>query len=110
MSAVTITFLSLWWLVIAVSGTSFTAPVNYKQAGRHASIPREYLRVARKYNVDLPGFESHLDITTVPAVNQSWDKEYLSPIRIGTPGQDVWMDFDTGSADTFVSFPNTYAV
>lgn len=34
-----------------------------------------------------------------PAINQTHDREYLSPIWIGSPAQPVLMDFDTGSAD-----------
>ena len=100
MSKVTLLVLSLWWPIIAAEGLSFAVPVLMKQGSRHTDVPQEYLHLARKYNVNLPDFESHLGITTVPAVNQSWDKEYLSPVKIGTPGQSLWMDFDTGSADT----------
>jgi len=38
---------------------------------------------------------------SVAAVNQPFDREYLSPILVGSPGQQIWMDFDTGSADTW---------
>lgn len=38
----------------------------------------------------------------IGAYNQSYDREYLSPIYMGTPGQLCWLDIDTGSGDLCV--------
>lgn len=39
----------------------------------------------------------------VPADDIQNDSEYLCPVTIGTPGQTLNLDFDTGSADLWVS-------
>jgi hypothetical protein len=36
-----------------------------------------------------------------PAWAQEFDIEYLSPVFVGDPGQLVFLNFDTGSADTY---------
>lgn len=40
-----------------------------------------------------------LVVGDVAAYNQTEDREWLSPVKIGTPGQEVLLDFDTGSSD-----------
>ena len=39
----------------------------------------------------------------VPVVDQQNDSEYLCSVVVGTPGQKFNLDFDTGSADLWVS-------
>ncbi|CAK7203053.1 hypothetical protein SEUCBS139899_005782 [Sporothrix eucalyptigena] len=46
---------------------------------------------------------------TVVANNQSYDREYLSPIYMGTPGQLCWLDIDTGSGDLWLFSTDTPA-
>jgi hypothetical protein len=43
------------------------------------------------------------DVGEVGADDQQNDSEYLCPVTIGTPGETFNLDFDTGSADLWVS-------
>ncbi|KAG0292408.1 hypothetical protein BGZ96_004155 [Linnemannia gamsii] len=42
-------------------------------------------------------------VAPVPVTNPAWDSEYYGPVNIGTPGQTFNMNFDTGSADTWLA-------
>ena len=43
------------------------------------------------------------EVGDVPAEDQQNDSEYLCNVQIGTPAQTFKLDFDTGSADLWVS-------
>ncbi|CAK7275486.1 hypothetical protein SEPCBS119000_006715 [Sporothrix epigloea] len=43
----------------------------------------------------------------IDAKNQSYDREYLSPLYIGNPGQLCWLDIDTGSGDLWLFSTDT---
>ncbi|OIW27596.1 acid protease [Coniochaeta ligniaria NRRL 30616] len=71
------------------------------------SGPRAKLRALAKYGLPIPDslaeFASDKGlIGDVAAYNQTEDREWLSPVSIGTPGQEVLLDFDTGSSDLWV--------
>ncbi len=79
-------------------GASFSlATVRNSQYKRNG--PAEYLRACRKWGVKLPDEYNRISKGSVAAYNQSEDREYLSPIEIGTPPQTTLIDLDTGSAD-----------
>ncbi len=61
--------------------------------------PAEYLRACRKWGIALPDHFDRLATGSAAAENQTSDREYLSPVDIGTPGQTILVDIDTGSAD-----------
>jgi hypothetical protein len=46
----------------------------------------------------------------VTAEDQQNDSEYLCPVTIGTPGQTFNLDFDTGSADLWVSLAHQFPI
>jgi len=61
--------------------------------------PAEYIKAHRKWGAELPGPLSRLVKGAVPAWNQTNDREYLSPVLLGSPPQMTYIDIDTGSAD-----------
>lgn len=93
--------------------STFSVPAKYN--ARYRFNPhREWLKISQKYGVPLPdrhqltGGMIPVDKSsgpgkgTVPAWNQTNDREYLSPVLVGTPPQLIHLDLDTGSADLSV--------
>jgi aspergillopepsin I len=73
-----------------------TRNVNVQRSG-----PRAKARALAKYGSgEAMAIASEKGlIGDVVAYNQSEDREWLSPVTLGTPGQEVLLDFDTGSSD-----------
>ncbi|OBT42007.1 hypothetical protein VE00_06655 [Pseudogymnoascus sp. WSF 3629] len=57
--------------------------------------------------VSAPLNASNVNFGTVETIPEAYDREYLSPVQIGTPPQTVNLNFDTGSADLWVNTNET---
>ena len=81
---------------------------NVRNEGFRHNGPAELAWAYAKYGKTLGGSANNRVSTgLVNAVNQSYDREYLSPVLIGTPGQVCWLDIDTGSGDLWLFSTDT---
>ncbi|KFY23994.1 hypothetical protein V493_05494 [Pseudogymnoascus sp. VKM F-4281 (FW-2241)] len=55
----------------------------------------------------VPMNASDVNFGTVETIPEAYDREYLSPVQIGTPPQTINLNFDTGSADLWVNTNET---
>ncbi len=84
---------------IPSSSGSFSVKLIRNDAFRKNG-PAELAWAHAKYGKGLRADDrSRVASGSVDAFNQSYDREYLSPLILGTPGQLCWIDIDTGSGD-----------
>ncbi|KAH8678139.1 aspartic peptidase domain-containing protein [Xylariales sp. PMI_506] len=96
--------------------TSFSAADSIARGKLHG--PTEYYRTLVKYNLPIPDalkqsadrFQLKMaakQVGGVPAISEHGDLDYDAPIGLGTPPQQLYLDFDTGSSDTWVFSTDT---
>lgn len=97
-------------------GQTLSVPVSHNLSRRknlkHPALA--YAKALRKYNVELPSHVQAVvdrfslltkrgdDQGSVAASSLDGDTEYVATISVGTPAQELPMDFDTGSSDLWV--------
>ncbi|KAI1425575.1 aspartic peptidase domain-containing protein [Xylaria sp. FL1777] len=101
----------------AKNGNTFSVPLVH-DADRPVHGPSEILRTLKKYNLEIPdGLQEVVDkhhakmallappdedgTGSVSAKSKDGDLLWLAPISIGTPPQELFVDLDTGSTDSW---------
>jgi len=90
----------------------------YATADKRPTFEGAYARAARRYKIGVgvfPGYAWKNDLVyriravddadsgqEVPANSIQNDMEYVVPVKIGTPGKTLNLDFDTGSSDLWI--------
>ncbi|OTA96265.1 hypothetical protein M434DRAFT_19724 [Hypoxylon sp. CO27-5] len=105
------------------SAKTFSLPVAHNvDAPRHG--PSEYLKTLKKYKLDIPeGLQETVDAYkatakankavagdvggAVQAASRDGDLLWLTPVAIGSPPQQLYLDLDSGSSDTWVFSTDT---
>ncbi|KAI0154284.1 aspartic peptidase domain-containing protein [Xylariaceae sp. FL1272] len=105
--------------LISATGNTFSVPlVHNPDAVRHG--PTELLRTMKKYNLAIPDglqdtvdefhakfasskmVEDGGDSGTVQTISKEGDLLWITAVGVGSPSQQLYMDLDTGSTDTWV--------
>jgi len=87
------------------AGKGFTVQQVVKNPGFKTSGPHAMAKTYLKFGKEMPADVAKaaaISEGTVAATPTEYDSEYLCPVKIGTPGVTLNMDFDTGSSDLWV--------
>ncbi|KAF2965464.1 hypothetical protein GQX73_g8111 [Xylaria multiplex] len=101
----------------ANEGNTFSVPLVHN-ADRPRHGPSEILKTLKKYNLEIPdGLQAVVDkhhakmallaapneggTGSVSAKSKDGDLLWLAPVSIGTPPQELFVDLDTGSTDSW---------
>lgn len=86
---------------------------KYKTFVKHnLPVPEGLERVVARYKAKEAAAKKKRETSdhrdgSIPAESIEGDLEWLCPASVGTPGQQLYLDFDTGAADTWVFSTDT---
>ncbi|KAI1321757.1 hypothetical protein EDD11_000033 [Mortierella claussenii] len=110
----TTAFLTLAAAALAITQATPIAKISDSSARHSVPLTRNptfkhntKAQIAR-LNLRYPGINILSSSGTVPISDVNRDLEYYGTVSVGTPGQDVRLDFDTGSADIW--FPSSTCI
>ncbi|KAF9103854.1 Type I transmembrane sorting receptor [Mortierella sp. AM989] len=102
--------ISLAAAVLAVVEAGPSAPTNAVPLVLNPNHKRDFhaamARINKRYpQLKLGNRQKAAGTGTVPLIDVGRDSEYYGSVQVGTPGQTIRLNFDTGSADIW--FPST---
>ncbi|KAK7756419.1 hypothetical protein SLS62_001645 [Diatrype stigma] len=102
-----------------INGNDFSIPVTHN-VNKTRNGPLEMYKAFRKFNIEIPDAlqkvihkqqqanKAAVDQDgSVPAIAKDGDLLWIAPVGVGTPPQELFIDMDTGSSDTWLFSTDT---